>query len=299
MKYEEIIKEAKKYFGKNRNLLKKKVLSFKFDGSNSKKLYKDIKTLTSQPFDLSYMMFSDVIDCITENKISEIDWHWLGDLSWKLDILLNENIEKGYDWYKKLTLKCNGTARILRIYISDILPCFVLDTHYMTFNKKENYFEFGPISKFSDNEKVLINKIKSFLKNQGLIYIDKKKALTKHIELYSDCNSDGNATFFDAVFCDTSTFQEDILRFNDKELLDPTGKKISWREYYDRNGKLKTTEEYRYFDSKNGIKIITDNLGQIIEATIWRSFGKKTHQEFKINLIDEFKKRKAERIIKK
>ena len=117
MESTQIIEDAKKYFGKNRSLLKKRVLSFKIDGSEYRKLHKQLKSLTSQPFDLRYLIFDDVIDWIKEKKFSEIDWHWLGDLSWKIDILLNEGVGKGYDWDKKLALKCNGTAKILRLYI--------------------------------------------------------------------------------------------------------------------------------------------------------------------------------------
>lgn len=225
MESTQIIEDAKKYFGKNRSLLKKRVLSFKIDGSEYRKLHKQLKSLTSQPFDLRYLIFDDVIDWIKEKKFSEIDWHWLGDLSWKIDILLNEGVGKGYDWDKKLALKCNGTAKILRLYISDVIPCFVIDTCYMTYSKKENYYEFGPIIKLSNSEKQLVNQIKSFFKNQSLTFIDKKTALTNHPELYSDCNSDGNVTFFDAVFCDTSNYQDEIIRFNDNDIFDQTGKK--------------------------------------------------------------------------
>lgn len=295
----QIIEEAKKYFGKNRNLLKKKILSFKFDGSGYRKLSNQIKSIISQPFDLSYLMFDDVICWIKEEKISEIDWHWLGDLSWKIDVLLNENIEKGYDWDKKLALKCDGTARILRVYISDIIPCFVIDTYYMTYSKKENYYEFGPIIRLSNSEKQLVKKVELFFKDQGLTFIDKKTALTNYAELYSDCNSGGNATLFDALFCDTDNYQDKFIRFNDEDIFDQTRKKINWKEFYDKNGKLLRREEYRFFPSRNGLTTITDGLGQITEVKVWRDFGRKIHQEFKINLVDEFKKRKAEKKLSK
>lgn len=286
----EILEQSKLYFGKNRRRLKEKVLAFEFDGKEYRLWNKQMKEFTSKPFSISYGMFDDVTEWLKQNEISEIDWKWLGDLSWEFKFLLNPGIEKGFDWDKKLALKCDGTARIVQIYASDIVPCFVIDTYYMTYSKKENYWEFGPIGKLSLEEKKFIGKAKVFFQDAGFKLLNKKEVLTKHKELYSDCNSDGNATLFDVLFSDTDNYQMEIKRFNDKALKDPTGKKISWNEFYDKPNKLKKREEFRYFPSKNVECVVTDNLGRIIEVKVWRDIDKLKHHEFRLDILKEHKK---------
>lgn len=298
MKIEEIIDEVKKYFGKDRKLLKEKILSFNFNGSEYKKWQKQFKQLTEQPLNINYLMFDDVIEWLKEGEISEIDWNWLGDLSWKIDILLNEDVGKGFDWDKKLCAKCGGTAKILRIYASDVLPFFVYDTFYMTYHKKENYYEFGPISKLSVEEKRLSARVRKFFENQNYKLLDRKTALTEHQDLTSDCNSDGNATLFDSLFCDTSNYQTEIIRFNDLELTDSTGRKINWNESYRKNGKLIKREEYRYFSSKNVQCTVTDEFDRIIKVKIWRDIGRKKHREFILDILEEFKESKKKEVKK-
>lgn len=291
MEIEKIIEQAKFYFGKNRKHLKKRILTFEFDGKEYRNWEKQLKQLTSQPFDVSYGMFDDVIGWLKDKNYKPIDWHWLGDLSWKFKILLNEDIEKGFDWDKKLAFECGGTARILQIYLSDIIPCFVFDIYYMTYNKKENYYEFGPIAKLTKEEREIVNKSKRFFQNSGFTFLNKKIAMKKHKELYSDCNSDGNARLFDALFSDSENYQSEIKRFNDKQLKDSTGKELSWNEYYDKNHKLIKREEYRYFPSKNVECVVTDNLGQIIKVRIRRDIEKDVHQEFVLDILSEYKKK--------
>lgn len=303
MKTEEIIKQAKIYFGKNRKHLKEKVKTFKFDGSNYHNWNNQLKQITSKPFDVSYKIFDDVVDWLTEKKYSEIDWHWLGDLSWEFKILLNDSVEKGFDWDKKLALKCGGTARILQIYLSDIVPSFVVDNYYMTYNKTENYFEFGPIEKLSGEERKIVNKIKNFFQDKGFTFLSKEAAMKRYKELYSDCNSDGNASLFDALFSDTDNYQDEIKRFNaykSKKLKDATGKTVNWNEYYDKAHKLIKREEYTYYPSKNVTCITTDKSGQITEVKVWRDIEKFTHREFVLDILKEHEKRKIKekRILK-
>lgn len=295
METEEIIKQAKIYFGKNRKKLKEKVKAFKFDGSNYRSWNNQLKKIASTPFDIRYKIFDDVADLLIEKNYSEIDWHWLGDLSWEFKILLNDGVEKGFDWDKKLALKCGGTARILKIYLSDIVPCFVVDTYYITYDKTENYFEFGPIEKISGEERKIINKIKKFFQDQEFTLLSKEIAMKKYQELYSDCNSDGNARLFDALFSDTDNYQDEIIRFNaftGKELKDATGKAVNWNEYYDKAHKLIKREEYTYYPSKNVTCITTDKSGQIIEVKVWRDIEKFMHREFVLDIFKEHEKKK-------
>lgn len=189
-------------------------------------------------------------------------------------------------------MKCGGTARIVQVYISDIIPCFVMDTFYMTFDKKGNYWEFGPLLEFSKEERHLINGTKRYLKKLGLTYLSKKNASRRFEELRSDC-VEKNASLFSVLFSDTDDYQNEIKRFNDKRLIDPTGKKISWTEYYNRNHKLKRREEYRYFPSKNVECIVTDSDGKIIEVKVWRDIGRETHHEFVLDIVKEIRDKKS------
>ncbi len=65
----------------------------------------------------------------------------LGDLSWNIKILLNSNIQSGYDWDKKLAIKCQE-ARILEIYVNYVIPAYTINPYYIVYDKKENYYEF-------------------------------------------------------------------------------------------------------------------------------------------------------------
>lgn len=114
---------------------------------------KEISSIVSNPNEIKFKLFEDVILWIKDNQADQIDWNWIGDLSWTIDILLNQGIDKGFDWDKKLALKCNGTARIMTLFVSDVIPCYTFDCYYMTYNKKGNYYEFGPILKLTGEEK--------------------------------------------------------------------------------------------------------------------------------------------------
>jgi hypothetical protein len=293
MKTEEIIELAKYYFGKNRASLKKRLLTLEFTGKHYRSWKKQFDEFTSQPFYIAYGIFEDVSDHLIEKNYKEIDWHWLGDLSWKFKILLNDGVETGFDWDKKLALNCGGTTRIVQFFVSDIIPCFVYDVYYMTYNKKENYWEFGPILDLTEQESQLINKIKKFFQKSGFTFLRKSVAMKTYKELTSDCNSDGNAKLFDALFSDTENYQSEIKRFNDKELKDSTGKKINWNEYYDEKRKLTRREEYRHFPSKNVECVVTDGEGKITKVTVWREIGKCSRREFKLDILEEFKKQKS------
>ncbi|MEM6800209.1 MAG: hypothetical protein AAF696_02335, partial [Bacteroidota bacterium] len=190
MKLKQIIEEAKSYFGEDRKRLKEKILSFDFNGKEYKEWRKLLKKTTKQAFDIHYGMSEDLIENVKDNRLAEIDWHWIGDLSWEWKILLNKGIKQGFDWDKKLTEKCKGTAHILQVYISDILPCYAIDSYSLTYNKKKNYYEFKPFQVKAEKHLKEVNNIRDLLASKGYLYISKKKALKKYKELYSDCNAE-------------------------------------------------------------------------------------------------------------
>jgi hypothetical protein len=290
MNFKQVIEESKSYFGVDRTKLKEKILSFDFNGKEYKEWRQLLKATTKQPFDINYGIFDDLIENLKENNLDDIDWNWTGDLSWEFKILLNQGVDKGLDWDKRLTYKCNGTARILQVYVSDILPCYAIDTYYLAFNKKEDYYEFGPIEIHSENETKELKRIKDLLDSKGYLYLNQKASLKKYKDLYSDCNSDGGACLFDVLFSDTENYQTDYLRFNDKMLKDKTDKKITWREYYEKGKTLIKRMEYRYFPSKNVLLITTDKEGRIIEVKVWRDIDGQLHREFTLDILKEQKK---------
>jgi len=277
--------------GKKRTRLRDKILSFQFNGNEYTYWNMILESLTKQPFEITYGMFDDLIENILDNKHNDIDWKWTGDISWEFKVLLNEGVEKGYDWDKKLAIKCEGKAKILRVYVSDIVPCFAIDTYYIAYNKIDNYYEFGPINSLSDSEKKEKEKLKKLLLKKNYTFLSKVNSLKEFKELYSDCNSDGGAKLFDVLFCDTKNYQTNYIRFNDKLLKDDTNKKISWKEYYNKKGALIKRMEYRFFTSGNTLLTITDGKGRIVEVKVWRDIGNQKHKEFVLNILSENKRK--------
>lgn len=289
----EIIKQAKHYFGKDRRHIKKLVLSYEFKGKHYKQWKKEIGSIVSNPNEIKFNLFDDVSLLIKDNKVDQIDWNWIGDLSWKIDIVLNPDIEKGYDWDKKLALKCNGTARILTVFISDVIPCYTFDTYFMTYSKTENYYEFGPIKKLTKDEHKILQNMRTLLKEKGLQFVEKEFCENKFKDLYSDTNSYGNASLFDVLFGDTNFYQIETNRFCDKDIVEKSGTKFRWTEIYDSKGKLKERTESRWTTGGDYLKIVLDSKGQILQVSVIRKeIEKKKHQEFNLDIIDTFKKRK-------
>lgn len=137
-----------------------------------------------------------------------------------------------------------------------------------------------------------MDKAKKFFQNAGFTFLNEKTAMKRYKELFSDCNSDGNARLFDVLFSDMENYQKEIKRYNAKKLKGPTGKKINWNEYYDKDNKLKKREEYTYYPSGGGLCVITDSSEQIIEVKVWRDIDELTHQEFVLDVLKEHKKKK-------
>lgn len=290
MNQKEVLQQAQKMFGKDRTLLREHMCAFTFEGRDYRQWRKRFRSIVTTPFNLSYGMFDDVVEALIQKRYDDIDWFWIGDLSWTVDILLNAGVKRGYDWDKHLARHCGGTARLLRIWINDILPAYTLDSFYMTYSSLQKYYEFGPIRKRLQEENDTIKRVKRLLKSLQYVYIPRKLA-SKHIkELVSDCNSEGNATVFECLFSDTTSFQREFKRFNEDALKDPTGKDINWNEYYDQYGNLQYREEYRYHASGNVECITTDANDCIMHVKVWRDIETRKHQEFSMDLLKMSKK---------
>lgn len=286
----EIIKQAKHYYGKNRKFIKECILSNDFNGKKYENWESDFKSIIRNPIDIHYGIFDDVILWIRGNKVNEINWNWIGDLSWTIDILLNKGIENGLDWDIKLAAKCNGTVKYFTVFISDAIPCFTYDCHYMTYNKKDNYYEFGPISNFTMEEKCIVNTVKKHLQKKGMLYLNRKFCEQRFEELVSDTNEKGNATLFDVLFKDTTFYQTEIKRTSIKIMVEKSGVEFGWTEFYDKNKILKERIEYRYFKSGDNIKTVFDKNGQIKNVEVIRKqIGRKKNQKFILDVIDSSK----------
>lgn len=289
----QIIRLAKYYFGKNRTHKKDLVLTYEFNGKKYRQWKKEIKQIIPNPNVIRYKLFDDVILWIKDNQEAEIDWKWIGDLSWTIEIVLNPNVNKGYDWDKNLALHCNGTARILKLFISDVIPCYTYDCYFMTYSKTENYYEFGPIINLTREEKNILKKVTNFLKVKGFQFVDSGFCSKKFKDLYSDTNSDGNSTLFDVLFSDTEFYTTEIKRFCGKTIIEKNGTEFRWTELYDANRTLKERTESRWTSGKDYYKIVLDNKGQITEVEVERKkIENKKFQRFKLDIIDTFRKQK-------
>lgn len=289
----EIIRQAKHYFGKNRTHKKNLVLTYEFNGKEYRQWKKEIKQVTSNPIKIKFNIFDDVVLWIRDNQCDVIDWKWIGDLSWTIEIVLNPNITKGYDWDKNLAIHCNGTARILQLFISDVIPCYTYDCYYMTYSKTENYYEFGPITNLTRYEKNILKNVTTLLKAKGFQFVEKDFCAKKFKDLYSDTNSDGNASLFDVLFSDTNFYTTEIKRFCDKTIIEKNGNEFRWTELYNAIGTLKERTESRWTSGKDYYKIILDYKGQITQVEVIRKeIEKKKYQQFKLDIIDTFQNRK-------
>lgn len=289
----EILRQAKHFFGKDRKPIKELVLSYEFNGKHYRQWKKEFKNIIDKPVDIHFGIFDDVVLWIKDNKLEEINWNWIGDLSWTIKIVLNPDVNKGYDWDKNLALHCNGTARILELFISDVIPCYTYDCYYMTYSKKENYYEFGPIKNLTREEKNILKKVTSLLNTKDFQFIEKNFCAKKFKVLHSDTNSDGNASLFDALFSDTSFYTTEIKRFCDKTIIEKNGNEFRWTELYNANGTLKERTESRWTSGKDYFKIVLDNKGQITQVGVTRKeIDRKKFQQFELDIIDTFKKRK-------
>lgn len=276
----DLIKEVKRYFGKDRRLLKRTVKSIYTNEKDIDYCNKFFGNFCPDKFVVNGRILQETIDAIYAQKIDNIDWNLVGDFSWDVEIILNNEVNSRLDFDKKLTSRCkNNTARFLNIYISEIIPAFAICTFCKYY--KENVYEFGPL-KLIEAEKNLISKIKSELKKKGFYYVKKQVALKKFKDLRSDLNSEGNASIFDCLFNDMDNYTTEYFRCNDKDIIDHHDRKTLWREYFDSNRRLTKREDSRWFNSGDLEQVITNGKGQIIEVNVYPKESKPRSIELNI-----------------
>ncbi|KON78331.1 Uncharacterized protein NV38_0000966 [Leptospira kirschneri serovar Mozdok] len=241
-------------------------------------------------FEVEFLII--VVSNILDKNYRQIHMDDLGDLSWNIKILLNSNVQSEYDWDKKLAIKC-GQARILEVYINSIIPAYTLNPFYISYNQKENYYEFGKISKMEKHEKIILDNVSKYFDSLGYFCVSEELASKKYKGLFSDCNQEGNASLFDCLFSDIYRYQIGIEKFSDWSKgpnMDSTGSKISWHEYYDLNRNFLYREEYRYLKSKDVLLLTMDQTGHITKVNVWRDIGKLKHRGFELDILKVFKK---------
>ncbi len=243
----DLIKEVKRFFGKDRNLLQNSVKALYNNSKDLKYWNKFFNTHVQKKFEVNGRIFKETLDAVYSQKYENIDWNWVGDFSWDVEIILNNEVNSHFDFDKKLAGKCkNNTIRFLNIYISEILPVFSVCTFYKFY--EDNIYEYGPL-KLTNQERILIYRIKKSFKKIGYYYVKKKTALKKFTVLRSDLNSDGNASIFDCLFNDLDNYTDDYFRGNDKIIIDPYGRKTLWKEYYNSRKILVKREDSRWYKS--------------------------------------------------
>lgn len=127
-------------------------------------------------FEVEFLII--VVSNILDKNYRQIHMDDLGDLSWNIKILLNSNVQSEYDWDKKLAIKC-GQARILEVYINSIIPAYTLNPFYISYNQKENYYEFGKISKMEKHEKIILDNVSKCFDSLGYFCVSEELASKK------------------------------------------------------------------------------------------------------------------------
>lgn len=316
MDKEEIIKQAIHYFGKDRVSLRKLLKTYVFDGKEYKKWGDEIKSIISQPFEVRYSIFDEVVLWVQGDRTYPINWHWVGDLSWSIEIVLNPGIDDYNDGYKDLAIQCNGKARILTVFICDIIPCYTYGFNYTAYSKEGNYIEYGPLEDVTEEEKAILKRVTTLLNKRGFTYLNASFLSKKYEALYSDIHSGGNARLYEALFSDAKYLPEQIGRYSDEEIIEEGGTRFRWRDYYHKNGKLEQRHEYRYAEdgtefhwseyyNKNGalqkriekrklksgdyMELTLDSKGRIVNVEITRKkIGRKELQRFELNVDKAF-----------
>ena len=300
MKQSEIIAEVKRLFGKNRSVLLEALVERGATISHCDKIEKRIKKTTGQPV-VSYCGLSD--ETLEWMKLPKKDRHkkknllkkhdQIGDVCCKTLVLLNDGIKKGYDWDRKLALKCGGRAFIVEMWSSLLLPVYTFDIFFMEYSRKMNYFEFGPYKPQTESEKRILKSMRSTMKNKGFIFMSKEQASRKAQNVQTDCKDPGDVTIFDCLFSDVQYYDESIVRFSDKEIQDNIeGVTVSWREYYNNKHKLIEKEIHRFFPSGDVESTYLDKKGHITRIEVMRKTGYAKHSDFILDIDKRMKQRK-------
>ncbi len=274
MNQTEIERQVKRLFKKDKAALKKalkKVVEQVQEHDKWWDVKKALQRATDQPVGAWSGIREDAFNAIAKGakKIPP-----LGSPSFRYEIALNRDATTGMDWDRELAESLGGSINVCVIWISALIPVYVMDVYTMGYSKKVNYYEFKPYSPNTAFEKGVITQVDTELVRAGFTSMSKTFAKKIVKNVYTEANDTGAVTIFECLFSDVVEFQEDWIRINDHELDDAMpGVQVSWREHYDESGKLQKSEVYRLFPSGDQLKTTMDAEDHIVEVRLIPSSG--------------------------
>jgi len=247
---------------------------------NMRRMMKSFK----RPFKLESLLKDSAWTAIEKRKFNKLDTLYIGRPAWKATLLLNNGVGKGYDWKRKLSKKCGGTARLLTIWFNEALTLFAMDSIYVQYSQRKNCYEIGPLDNFSPDDEKLVRQIATELTNAGWQFIKQGIAERMAKGFRSPLNPDGNARLFNVVFGDDENYQNGFHRFSDKNTTDTAGRLSSWHEYYTIDGILILRKEYSYYGSDSILITSTDSMDRIKRVEVHRELADETLQTFGMDI---------------
>lgn len=261
----QIVAELKKLFGPKREGLKERVREFWENAAFYDDLGRELRRSTGQAVNWNHGLDESSIKSAEEDcDLSDS----IGDISYLYGVALNKGIKRTQDFGERLSIRCGGTAHICELQISGLYPYYFMDLYSQTYDKKTDIWEFCPFRPKAVREKRTADTIRRILREAGLKRVSKEFALTNVRGAATDCERD-NPTVYDCLFSDIWGFHETKVRYNGRPLDDISpGSHVSWRETYDRKGKVTQTKVTRCYSSFTVETTILNSQMEIEEITI-------------------------------
>lgn len=288
MTEKEILASIKKLFGRNREPLRKS-LKKAFEAMQEYDKWWDIKKILHRKTGQAVATWCGLMEETFANigrKNAKLDY--IGDPSFRYEIVLNPDRVKGLDWDKKLAMECGGTVNICVVWINMLLPLYAMDFFSLSYSEKDEAYEYKPYKPKTAAEKEIVKTVKDELKARDLQMVSRKLASTQPGGAYTDLATDGEATVFQCLFSDLLGYQEEWLKVNEHELADPIkGVKVGWREHFNRRGKILKTEIYRTFPSGDQIKTVMDGKDRVVQVRVVPASGPGRDVSFILDVEEE------------
>lgn len=283
MEEKQLIQEIQRFFGKDR----KPFISFLKKSPPRDEAARQIRRkfkAIRRPVKVESLLNESAWTAIDRRKFSKLDTLYIGRPAWKVTMLLNSGIDKGYDWKRKLSKKCGGAARLLIIWMNEALTLYAMDSIYVQHHPRKNCFEIGPLDHFSPEDETTVQQLAATLAAEEWIFI--RQGMSERVEkgFISPSFPDGNARLFNTVFGESEEYQNGFHRFSDKSLNDLSGRTASWHEYYTIDGILIERKEYTYFGADSILITTTDSMDRIKRVEVHREHADNTLQAFTMEI---------------
>ncbi|MEL6820817.1 MAG: hypothetical protein AAFP70_03575 [Calditrichota bacterium] len=283
MEEKQLVQEIQRFFGKDRkpfiSFLKK---SPPLDEA-ARQIRRKLKGIR-RPLKVESLLSESAWTAIDRRKFSKLDTLYIGRPAWKVTMLLNSGVDKGYDWKRKLSKKCGGTARLLIIWMNEALSLYAMDSVYIQHHPRKNSFEIGPLDHFSKEDEVTVQQLAATLASEEWVFIRQGIAEKVEQSFISPSYPEGNAKLFNAVFGEGEEYQNGFHRFSDKNLNDLSGRAVSWHEYYTIDGILIERKEYTYFGAESILITTTDSMDRVKRVEVHREHADNTMQTFTMEI---------------